>query len=104
MIAPVKRESSSCARLQKQFLKMLPQSRQCACFAFRAIPTESRDDLVAEVVANSFCAFASLASQGKEHVASTASRVSQLRAQLKASWEQLQGVAPPQRHPCADAK
>jgi len=211
MIAPVKSELPIRATLQQQFLHMLPQIRQKAGFAFRGSPPESRDDLVAEVVASCFCAWASLVSQGKEHVASpttlaqyairqiragrrvgtrlncndvmsayarrsgrvnveqldrfdgqegtwfeilvedrkagpaetaaaridfqawlrllsgrdrriaetlatgettnlvaqrfglTAARVSQLRARLKASWEQLQGVADPERHLCADA-
>ena len=51
-------------------LKMLPQIRRRACFAFRGLPRERREDLVAEVVASSFCAWARLASQEKEHVAS----------------------------------
>jgi len=70
MIAPVKSELSVRATLQEQFLQMLPQIRQKACFAFRGSPPESRDDLVAEVVANCFCAWTGLVSHGKEHVAS----------------------------------
>jgi len=69
MIAPVKRENPTHATLHDAFLKMLPQIRQQAHVAFRALPPESRNEMVAEVVANSFCAFVRLVSLGKADVA-----------------------------------
>jgi RNA polymerase sigma factor (sigma-70 family) len=45
---------------QAQFLEMLPRIRRIASRAFRRLHSEHREDLVQEVVANSYCAFVSL--------------------------------------------
>ncbi len=51
------------------FLDMLPQIRQQARRAFRSANPEAQDELVAEVVANAFQAFARLAERGKIELA-----------------------------------
>jgi hypothetical protein len=60
MIARVKRTTSKCnAQAQHaEFLAMLPAIRGSARIAFRKLPPELRHDLIAEVVANSYVAFA----------------------------------------------
>ena len=50
---------------QAAFLEMLPIIRRCAEIAFRAAPAEARDDLIEEVIANAFVAFANLVKLGK---------------------------------------
>jgi hypothetical protein len=72
MIAPGRTETPTrkTIKLQEEFLAMLPQIRRQAQIAFRERDAESREDLVQEVIANSFCAFARLVSQGREEVAS----------------------------------
>jgi len=51
--------------IQAEFLAMLPQIRRQAHLAFRHLDRELRDELVAETVATTYCAFASLARQGR---------------------------------------
>ena len=48
---------------------MLPLIRAQAQFAFRTKNPEAKEELVAEVVANAFCAFQRLVERGKEEVA-----------------------------------
>src|SRR5271157_4478762 len=67
MIASVKRPTShrnSSAR-HAEFLAMLPAIRHSAQVAFRRLPPELRHDLIAEVVANSYVAFARLVERGQ---------------------------------------
>jgi hypothetical protein len=52
-----------------QFLAMLPQIRESARFAFRKSPPDVREELIAEVVANAYCAFANLVRQGRGNLA-----------------------------------
>ena len=68
MIAPVQtaEQAHTTSKLQEKFLAMLPLIQHQAYVAFRGLPSEERDDMVAEVVANSFCALARLMSRGKE--------------------------------------
>ena len=47
------------------FLKMLPVIRCNAEFAFRFVPAEAREDLIEEVIANAFVAYARVAKAGK---------------------------------------
>jgi hypothetical protein len=49
---------------QKAFLEMLPTIRRSAEIAFRAASPEARDDLVEEVIANAFVAYANLVRLG----------------------------------------
>ena len=53
----------------KQFLEMLPQLREQACHAFRAAKHEVQEELIAEVVANAYVAFARLVERGKAELA-----------------------------------
>ena len=53
----------------QKFLAMLPQIRQRASIAFRSKHLEAREELIAEVVANSYCAFHRLVEGHKEHLA-----------------------------------
>ena len=52
-----------------QFLAMLPMIRENARFAFRHCKSDVREELIAEVVANAYCAFTRLARQGREDMA-----------------------------------
>jgi hypothetical protein len=56
-------------RNQAQFLAMLPRIRRQAHHAFRQLNLELRDELVAEVVAFAYCAFADLARRSRLEVA-----------------------------------
>jgi hypothetical protein len=48
---------------------MLPQIREHARVAFRSVRPESKEDLIAEVVANACCAYQRLVERGKEDLA-----------------------------------
>ncbi len=66
MIASIKRPKPQCktpARHAK-FLAMLPAIRRSAQVAFRKLPPELRHDLIEEVVANSYVAYARLVERG----------------------------------------
>jgi hypothetical protein len=63
------RPSSSDTATHDKFLAMLPAIREQARLAFRAHNPEAKEELIAEVVANAFCAFARLVERGKEDVA-----------------------------------
>ena len=56
-------------RVDAQFLKMLPAIRRQASLAFRDLDPQRREELIAEVVANSFVAFRRLAQRRRLHVA-----------------------------------
>ena len=67
MIAPF-RPSSPDNRpesVEDQFLAILPMIRRQASLAFRHAGAEARDELMAETVANAYCAFVRLAHRGK---------------------------------------
>ena len=67
MVAPVKqvRSRKPARGWQKLFLAMLPAILTHARIAFRHLKGDNRDDMVQEVVANSFVAFARLAQLDK---------------------------------------
>ena len=70
MVAPVKRRSQkSTPAWHKSFLRMLPKIRSYARTAFQHRDTESREDLVQEVVANCLVAFKALWDRGKQALA-----------------------------------
>src|SRR6266566_4971798 len=72
MIARVKRPTShrETSTRHAEFLAMLPAIRGSARIAFRKLPPELRHDLIAEVVANSYVAFARLVERGQADRAS----------------------------------
>jgi hypothetical protein len=55
--------------IQQRFLEMLPSIRGVARFAFRHLRRAVREDLVAEVLANAFCAFHRLVARGQAELA-----------------------------------
>ena len=71
MIAPLRTRSVDHRTefVQGQFLTMLPMIRRQAYIAFRGQRPEVKEELVAEVIANAYCAFVRLIRQGKQSVA-----------------------------------
>lgn len=70
MIAPAPQPTPRVAtNTQDMFLAMLPRIRAIARHAFRHENPESRDNLIAEVVANAFVNFTRLVKRGKAEVA-----------------------------------
>ncbi|HEX3659667.1 MAG TPA: hypothetical protein VHV55_28020 [Pirellulales bacterium] len=67
MIAIAKRRSR--ATTHARFEAMLPAIRAYARRSFRSTNPELREELIAEVVANAFCAYQGLVERGKEQVA-----------------------------------
>jgi DNA-binding NarL/FixJ family response regulator len=57
------------ARPNEQFLEMLPKIRKRACRAFCRARPERKAELIQEVIANSYCAFAALVRDGKTQAA-----------------------------------
>ena len=57
------------AQQNERFLNMLPLIRSQARLAFRRLRPEHKDELVQEVIANAYCAFAALARRGKTNIA-----------------------------------
>ena len=51
------------------FEELLPAIEQQAVVAFRSLPPDEREDLIAEVVANAFCAYKRLVDRGMADVA-----------------------------------
>ena len=74
MIAHVKRPKShrTTSARHADFLAMLPAIRRAAQIAFRKLPQELRHDLIEEVIANSYVAFARLVERGQANRASAA--------------------------------
>jgi hypothetical protein len=68
MIA-VARTCDSTSSAEDRFLELLPTIRRVARIAFRGWGAEAREDAVAEIIANSFAAFARLVARGKVDVA-----------------------------------
>ena len=64
---PVKQSQAPASHAK--FLCLLPAIRQHARFAFRQASIDLKEDLVAEVIANSFSAFHRLAQRGREDLA-----------------------------------
>ena len=62
-------ESDRSSDMHARFIEMLPQIRRQARVAFRGLPSEQRDDLIAETLANAFCAFVRLVERGRESLA-----------------------------------
>jgi hypothetical protein len=71
MIAQIKRRKSKAKSpaWHARFLAMLPSIRRRAHISFRAVDPELREELVQEVVASSFAAYARLVELGKEELA-----------------------------------
>jgi hypothetical protein len=71
MIAQIKRQKSKTKShvWHARFLAMLPSIRRRAHITFRAAHPELREELVQEVVASSFAAYARLVELGKEELA-----------------------------------
>jgi len=72
MIAPLRTNTQNHqpdAAVQHQFLTMLPQIRRQAWMVFRDRRAEAREELIEEVIANAYCAFAQLVRRGKQAVA-----------------------------------
>jgi hypothetical protein len=71
MIAQIKRRKSKSKShaWHDRFLAMMPSIRRRAHITFRAAHLELREELVQEVVANSFAAYARLVELGKEELA-----------------------------------
>src|SRR5690242_3611615 len=55
--------------IERRFLEMLPCIRRVASFAFRRLRRTMREDLIAEVLANAFCAFHRLVKRGDTDLA-----------------------------------
>lgn len=68
-IASATRRNAPASAVDARFLSMLPQIEAVAALAFRAAEPELRSELVAEVVANCFCAFCRLVARGREEFA-----------------------------------
>ena len=70
MIALVKCNSVSMTQKaeQERFLAMLPQIRRQAFVAFRKQRPEAREELIQEVVANSYCAWVLLVRRAKSRL------------------------------------
>jgi hypothetical protein len=71
MISQIKNpvKQSQAPTSHAKFMCLLPLIRQHARFAFRNTRNELKEELVAEVIANSFAAFARLAQRGREDLA-----------------------------------
>jgi DNA-binding NarL/FixJ family response regulator len=70
MIVLVQRERDQASRTSHaDFERLLPRIREQAQIAFRFARPEAREDLVAEVAANAFCAFVRLVQLGKSDLA-----------------------------------
>ena len=67
----ITKESRQAASEQQneKFLDMLPLIRSQARLAFRRLRPAYKDELVQEVVANAYCAFAALVNRGKANIA-----------------------------------
>jgi hypothetical protein len=85
MIARVKRPKSprKTSARHAEFLAMLPAIRHSAQIAFRKLPPELRHDLIEEVVANSFVAYARLVERGQADRASASPLTRYAIAQIR---------------------
>jgi hypothetical protein len=63
------KSSAAIKRRNQRFLEMAPAIRRYADTAFRQVKAEARAELVAEVIANAFVAFARLARCGRDDIA-----------------------------------
>lgn len=68
-LAPIQEIPSIQQKHQEAFLEMLPRIRSRAGQAFSWLGSEMKNELIQEVVANAFCAFASLVRRGKSEIA-----------------------------------
>ena len=62
-------QSNSAENHHARFLEMLPTIRRMSGYLFRKAPRSSREELIAETVANCYVAFARLVERGKVEVA-----------------------------------
>jgi hypothetical protein len=69
MIAIVEHQARACTGAAPTFEELLPAIEQHAAVAFRSLPPSEREDLVAEAVANAFCAYQRLVERGKADIA-----------------------------------
>jgi hypothetical protein len=63
------RRTKSTPAFHSRFLAMLPQIREQARIAFRSAKPEAQEELITEVIANAFVAFARLIERGKADLA-----------------------------------
>jgi hypothetical protein len=70
MIAPPQKQRQSVEQQHyDRFLEMVPLIRSLASRAFRHLRSEGREEMIEEVIANAFCAFARLVRRGKGEAA-----------------------------------
>jgi len=71
MIVAIRPDASPSARSawSDAFVKMLPLIERQADFAFRRLRAEARHEMVSEVVANAYCAFAAAVKRERQHFA-----------------------------------
>jgi hypothetical protein len=70
MVIIAKRHRNRASRTcHADFERILPQIREQARLAFRYAQPELKEELIAEVVANTFCAYQRLVERGKAHLA-----------------------------------
>jgi hypothetical protein len=67
--AKKRRTAKSAANHDDKFLAMLPQIREQGRIASRGMRPVAKEDFIAEVIANAYCAFARLVERGKVDVA-----------------------------------
>jgi hypothetical protein len=66
MIATIKHSKAKLPTWHADFIEMLPTISRSAQIGFRTVPAEARQELVQEVIANCFAAFARLVELGKQ--------------------------------------
>ena len=69
MIAVLEPRNCTHTDVESTFEELLPAIKQQAVVAFRSLPPSDREDLVAETVANAFCAYQRLVERGKAEIA-----------------------------------
>jgi hypothetical protein len=68
-IAGSQKRKACSRRRNDKFLRMLPEIRKQAQFAFRGLPIEAREEMVQEVLATAYHMFRRLAARGKLNLA-----------------------------------
>lgn len=65
--APTRPTEEQSSQWQDEFLKLLPTIKRNARCAFRHLPSEAREEAIAEVVASTTCAYERLHERGEPH-------------------------------------
>lgn len=84
MIVSVEIEGDARRRGATTFEELLPAIRRQTRHASRRVPTHQRDELMAEVVANCFCAYRRLVARGRSHLAYASPLVRYALRQIRA--------------------